>query len=133
MRRLNAAGGADLDCEDKKAFYYVFCFVCLFAFAFRQKKTQIPLTPTNASTIQGYNKLKLKLTGFLLHSIGWLVFLTLPWITTGANLSCTILMVLMARGHFDTISEFLVQWDGVRSHSFPRPHLSAAPFVRLAF
>ena len=39
-------------------------------------------------------KVKQKITGALVHGLGYLLFRTLPWVPTGANLFLTIFMVI---------------------------------------
>ena len=58
------------------------------------------------------NKIQQKLTGVVVHGLGYYLFRTLPWIKSGANLTLTILCYMFSLGVFDHTSKLYIQWDG---------------------
>ena len=62
------------------------------------------------------NKIQQKLTGVIVHGLGYYLFRTMPWIKSGANMVLTILCYLFAAGIFDYTSRLYMQWDGARDN-----------------
>ena len=61
-------------------------------------------------------KIQQKLTGVVVHGIGYYLFRTMSWIKAGANLTLTVLCYLLACGIFDNTRKLYVQWDGSREN-----------------
>ena len=71
--------------------------------------------PKPAFTCRANSKIKKiiqQFVGVLDHSVGYCVFRRLPYVQKGANLTLTLLMELVRRGHLSRKSELFVQWDG---------------------
>lgn len=50
--------------------------------------------------------------GVLDHRLGYGIFRRLPYVQKGANLTLTMLIDLIRRGHLKGKSELNIQWDG---------------------
>ena len=77
-----------------------------------QVKTRWPLCEFNAKVVEKLSQVKFKVTGFVDHILGYFMFITMPWIMHGANLSCTIMMLMFAYGAYDGKKKIFLQWDG---------------------
>ena len=81
-----------------------------------QAKTRIPLTGSDAKSVQGLFKVKLKLTGVIIHGAkkGYHMYITPPWVKTGFNINASIIVDLLARKVVDlqTTNEIRMQVDG---------------------
>ena len=78
---------------------------------------RLPITASDCPRLIGMEKLQLKITGVLVHGAastkkGYYAFVTPPWIKTGANLSCTVLMELIAAGVLKGQKRWYLQVDG---------------------
>ena len=61
-------------------------------------------------------KIQQKLTGVVVHGLGYYLFRTLSWIKSGANMTLTILCYLFSAGIFDATHTLYIQWDGARDN-----------------
>ena len=77
-----------------------------------QEGHRLPLTRSRLPSVVSMDKLQLKIVGFLQHGKGYNAFVTMPWVRTGANLTATVLMEMIASGHFCGKEELLLQIDG---------------------
>ena len=75
-------------------------------------KTCWPLVQDAAKAFEKLKQVKFKVTGFVDRILGSFMFVTMPWIVTGGNLSCTILMLMFSYGNCDTKEKVYFQWDG---------------------
>lgn len=81
--------------------------------AMDQFKSRLPVTATHsAGGIM--HKLQLKLTGVIVHGNEkpWSIYVTFPWIRTGANITCTIFADMFFKGVFNHKRDVLIQVDG---------------------
>ena len=62
------------------------------------------------------HKIQQKITGVVVHNIGYYLFRTMPWIRSGANLTLTILFSLFSLGLFDSTRTLYIQWDGAKDN-----------------
>ena len=81
-----------------------------------QSKHRLPLTQEFSKKTSRMHKIQQKLTGVVVHGIGYYLFRTLPWIRSGANLTLTILFSLFSLGLFDSTHTLYVQWDGAKDN-----------------
>jgi hypothetical protein len=103
-----------------------------------QAKHRLPLHAENSKRMSGLFKITQKLTGAILTgmcnalatpsgfhsrqhssiqidegaSCGYFLFRTLPFIGTGANLTCSLLWLLIQRKEFASAEHVHIQWDG---------------------
>ena len=81
-----------------------------------QAKTRIPLSSSDAKKFKALYKVKLKLTGVIIHAVekAYHMYITPPWVKTGFNINATILVDLLARKVIDlqTTDEIRLQVDG---------------------
>lgn len=81
-----------------------------------QSKHRLPLTREFSKRTSKMDKIQQKLTGVVVHGLGYYLFRTMPWIKSGANLTLTILCHLFAAGIFDNTRRLYIQWDGARDN-----------------
>ena len=81
-----------------------------------QRKMRIPVTSSNAKRIGALWKLKLKVTGVIIHGDGYYPFVSFPWLKTGANITATIMHALFSQGKFDGKETAYIQWDGANDN-----------------
>ena len=80
-----------------------------------QKLHRLPITASDHARVQSMEKLQLKITGVLMHgghSKGYYAIVTPPWVKTGANLTCTIVMLLVVWGALRNMKKWYLQVDG---------------------
>ena len=75
-------------------------------------KTRWPLVQDAAKAFERLKQVKFKVTGFVDHILGYFMLVTMPWIVTGGNLSCTIIMLTFSYGNWETKEKVYFQWDG---------------------
>ena len=75
---------------------------------------RIPVTASESPVFAGMEKLQLKITGMLSHGEerGYRAVVTPPWLKTGANMTCTILMQLVRLGGLKGKRRLYLQVDG---------------------
>ena len=78
-----------------------------------QRAYLAPSAPLDKS-LDKVDRVKQKLTGVLLHGTAqpYRAYWTTAAVSTGANLTCTILFDMYQRGDFDDKVELRIQWDG---------------------
>ena len=80
-----------------------------------QRGHRLPMLATEHSKLTGMKKLQLKITGVLMHRQGkkvYYAYVTPPWLKTGANMSCSILMALIESGALRGKKRLYLQIDG---------------------
>lgn len=77
-----------------------------------QAKHQCPKPTFQCRATSQLKKIIQQFVGVLDHSIGYSVFRRLPYVPKGANLTLTLLIELIRRGHLSHKSELFLQWDG---------------------
>ena len=76
---------------------------------------RLPITASDHKKLKGMKKLQMKITGVLVHggdTRGYYAIVTPPWLKTGANMTCTIVMALVAWGVLKGKKRWLLQVDG---------------------
>jgi hypothetical protein len=75
---------------------------------------RIPTCGSNAKYLQSLWRIKLKVTGVLIHGQkkDYHVYVTPPWIKTGFNITGTIFADLISKGHLNDTHELRLQLDG---------------------
>ena len=58
------------------------------------------------------NKIVQQFIGVLDHRVGYALYRRLPYVQKGANLTLTMLVDLIRRGHLKNKTELSIQWDG---------------------
>ena len=82
-----------------------------------QNQHRCPITASDNPRLVGMEKLQMKITGVLVHGAatnteGYYAVVTPPWLKTGANMSCTIMMALVAWGVLKGQRRWCLQVDG---------------------
>ena len=80
-----------------------------------QRGHRLPMLATEHSKLTGMKKLQLKITGVLMHRQGkkvYYAYVTPPWLKTGANMSCSILMALIESGALRGKKRLYLQING---------------------
>ena len=77
-----------------------------------QAKHRCPMNSFTSRSAAKIQKTIQQFVGALDHRAGYSMFRRLPYVQKGVNLTLTILMEMISRGHLKNKSEVIIQWDG---------------------
>ena len=77
-----------------------------------QAKHHCPKHSFNCRSLTHIKKIIQQFIGVLDHGVGYGVYRRLPYVQKGANLTLTMLLDLISRGHLKGKSQLYMQWDG---------------------